>query len=103
MARAKKKRKITPHMRAFGKVAKAANIVCHAETSTVTAYKKCMSTNMKAGLKKAGVTKKRKAAPKKAAAKKCKGTYATGPKKGKLKSGYTYRGVKKGRCPRKAG
>lgn len=90
----KKKRKITAHMRAFGRVAKAANRVCHAATSTVSAYKKCMSKEMKAGL-----GKKKGKGPKKIT---CVGLVKSGPRKGKLKKGYTYKGAK-GRCPRKAG
>lgn len=80
----------------FGTVAKAANAVCHRETNSVTLYKKCMSTNMKAGLKKAGVTGK-----KKSKAIKCTGLFKSGPKRGQLKPGYTRAGVKKGNCPRK--
>lgn len=98
MAKAKKKRKITPHMRKFGTVAKAANVVCHRETNSVSAYKSCMSTNMKAGLRKAGVTGKAK---KKAPASRCTGIVKSGPRKGRLKKGYTRAGVAKGRCPRK--
>jgi hypothetical protein len=40
----------TPQAKKFGKVAKAANQVCHAETNSVGAYKSCMRREMKAGL-----------------------------------------------------
>lgn len=97
MARAKKKkRKVTAHMKKFGTVAKAANAVCHRETNSVAAFKKCMHTNMVEGLKKAGYTGK---GPK---VRKCKGLYKSGPNKGKMKPGYK-RGPA-GRCPvKKAG
>lgn len=94
---AKKKRKITQHMKKFGTVAKATNAVCHRETNSVAAYKKCMSAGMTAGLKKAGVT----GAKKKAAKITCKGLYKSGANKGKVKPGYTKSGVAAGRCPRK--
>lgn len=102
---AKKKRKITSHMRKFGTVAKAANAVCHRETNSVAGYKKCMSSNMKAGLKKSGYTgSKKKSAGASPLAKKCKGLYTSGTKKGKLKTGYTWKGRRgKTGCPVKAG
>jgi hypothetical protein len=110
MARAKKKkRKISQHQRAFGKVAKASNVVCHRETNSVAGYKKCMSTNMVAGLKKAGVTKKGRkstAAKKKTKSKSktitCVGLRKSGPKKGTLKPGFTWKGgAQRNGCPRK--
>lgn len=92
MARAKKKRKISAHQRSFGRAAKAANVICHKETASVGAYKKCMSTEMKSRL---GGGKKKKAA----ASKSCAGLVKSGPRKGRLKKGYTRSGVAKGRCP----
>lgn len=51
MARkARKKGARTPQQKKFKRVAKAANVVCHRDTNTVAGYKKCMSTEMKAGL-----------------------------------------------------
>lgn len=102
MAKAKAKRKyksgpkkgkvipLTQRQKSFGRVAKAANKVCHAETSTVPAYGRCMSREMKAGL---GSKKKASAASK------CTGIVKSGPRKGRLKKGYTRAGVAKGRCP----
>lgn len=88
-------------MRKFGTVAKASNAVCHRETNSVSAYKKCMSTNMKAGLKKAGLKKAgvTRTAGKKSAKKiTCKGLYKSGANKGKVKPGYK-RSKTAGRCP----
>lgn len=111
MAKAKAKRKyktgpkkgkiipLTPGQRKFGTVARAANVVCHRETNSVSLYKKCMSREMSANL----ATGKRKSAAKKATKKiTCVGLRKSGPKKGTLKPGYTWQGKKgKGGCPRK--
>lgn len=44
-----KKRANTPQAKKFGRVAKAANQVCHAETNSVGTYKSCMRREMKKG------------------------------------------------------
>lgn len=52
MARARKKSGSARSR--FGKVARAANAVCHRETNSVAGFKKCMSREMKSGLKAEG-------------------------------------------------
>lgn len=98
-----KKRKVTAWNRAFGTAAKRANSKCHATTKTTAAFQRCKNTVMEVELRKAksslGVGKKRKAAS--GATKKCAGLRSTGPKKGTLKKGYTWKG-KRGGCPVKA-
>lgn len=51
----------TAQQKKFAKVAKSSMATCIRDSSSVTAYKKCMSVNMKAGL---GTKRKRKAAKK---------------------------------------
>jgi len=53
----------TSQQRKFGKVAKAARRICIRDSSTVSAFDLCMSTEMKSGLgtkRKRKTTKKRK-------------------------------------------
>lgn len=88
MARRRKKRKITARNRMFGRVAKA----CHKTTNSASAYGKCMSAGMSTG------TKRRKKGAKKIT---CKGLKKSGSGKGRLKKGYTWKGAKKGACPRR--
>lgn len=88
MAKSRKKAN-TPQAKRFGVIVKAANVVCHRDTNSVNAYKKCMSSAMKAKLPTGG--------KKKNPLLKCKGTYSSGPNKGKVKPGYR-RGAA-GRCP----
>jgi len=46
--------KVNSSRQRFGKVAKAANAVCHSTTNSVGAFKTCMRTEMRAGLKSVG-------------------------------------------------
>lgn len=81
----------------FGTKAKAANVVCHRETTTTGAYASCMRKQMKSGLSKKSKAKKS------TAAKSCEGlrkTTTTKGRKGSLKKGYTWKNAK-GKCPRK--
>ncbi len=89
MARRRKKRKITARNRMFGRFAKS----CHKTTSSASAYGKCMAAGMSSGAK-----RRKKAGAKKVT---CKGLKKSGPGKGRLKKGYTWKGAKKGACPRR--
>lgn len=88
--------KRNPARQKFKTVAKAANTTCHRETNSLAAFKKCMSREMKKGLRKQGFKvggAKRKGG--KSSMAHCKGV----TNKGRLKKGYKW--VAKGRCPRK--
>lgn len=91
-----KKRKISAHQRKFGKAGRAAMVICHRETNSLSAFGTCMKREMAARL---GKKRKSKSATTRTSGRKCKGIYQTGSKRGRLKPGYKYPGG--GRCPRK--
>lgn len=101
MARGKRKKKRTGSQRKFATAAKAANSYCHRNSNSTETFKSCMRTQMKKNLRAQGFKIGGKKTKKRGATPKCKGLIKSGPRKGRLKKGYTWKGAK-GRCPRAA-